>query len=588
MLIDNVSSVTIGGTAAADSNTIDFNTSAGVSISGPSATDDVVEGNAIDSNVVGVVITAQASSNTIGGTVAGTPNTIGSNTTNGIAILSGTGNAIRENVYRGTNGTIATPVGGRQRYRRGPERQRQYRGPVLFSAAQLQTNTGYTLSVLFNGVLPAGSSGQTITVNVYKYTAAARTSSVRRIRDGTAPQSVTIDLQTPLVAGTDQIVATATVAGDGTSSFSAPFTVTSAGTVSNTQDSGPGSLRFEIDNATPGAQIAFNIPTSDPNYSAATGNFTIRLLTPLTITTQVFIDGTTEAIDQDIPGAVIQITDGTGYDGGTPNLPYGIDLAGGSSGSTIKGLEVVGFAASGGAGILIESNDNAIVNNWIGTDAAGNNLGNGDGVVIEGTGSGNTIGGTAAGAGNTIGFNAIAGISISGTSTDGNLVEGNDIGTNGVASNLANGTGVVLSDDPGNTIGGTTFGAANIIGFNTNAGVLISNSTGDLVLGNWIGTDAFNDKMGNGVGIEIDGSSGNSIGGILGGTIDPGQAFPAWFTESLTYSGTDVPPGARSPAPPALCPASAISSISTGRPGSRSEGLPRTGASPGPPPPTTW
>ena len=415
--------------------------------------------------------------------------------------------------------------------------------PVLFSASQLQTNAGYTLSVLFNGVLPAGSSGQTITVDVYKYTATARTFLGTADWDGTPPESVTIDLQAPLVAGTDQIVATATVAGDGTSSFSAPFTVSSAGTVSNTQDSGPGSLRFEFANATPGAQIAFSIPTSEPNYSPATGNFTIRLLTPLTITTRVFIDGTTEAIDQDIPGAVIQITDGTGSDGGTPNLPYGIDLASGSNGSTIKGLDVVGFSAPGGVGILIESNDNAIVNNWIGTDAAGNNLGNGDGVVIQGTGSGNTIGGTTAGAGNTIGFNAIAGISISGTAADGNLVEGNFIGTNGVASNLANGTGVVLSDDPGNTIGGTTFGAANIIGFNTNAGVLISTSTGDLVLGNWIGTDAFNDKMGNGVGIEIYGSSGNSIGGTVGGTIDPGQAFPAWFTESLTYSGTDAPRG---------------------------------------------
>ena len=262
------------------------------------------------------------------------------------------------------------------------------------------------------------------------------------------------------------------------------------------------------------------------------------MLSPLTIATQVFIDGTTEA--NDIPGAVIQITDGTGSDGSTPSLPYGIDLADGSDYSTIKGLDVEGFAAAGGVGILIDSNDNTIVDNWIGTDDAGNNLGNGDGVVIEGTASGNTIGGTAAGAGNTIGFNANAGISISGTSANGNLVEGNDIGTNGVAANLANGTGVVLSDDPGNTIGGTTFGAANIIGFNTNAGVSISNSTGDLVLGNWIGTDAFNDKMGNGIGIEIDGSSGISIGGTVGGTIDPTQAFPAWFTESLTYSGTDV------------------------------------------------
>ena len=385
-----------------------------MSISGASGTGNVVEGNAINANAVGVVISAQASSNTVGGIVAGTPNTIGSNTTNGITILSGTGNAVRENLYQGTNGTISTPSVAASDIVVAPNANGNIAAPVLYSAAQDQTSTGYTLSVLFTGVLPASSNGQPITVDVYKYTSTARTFLGTADWDGTAPESVTIDLQAPLVAGTDQIVATATVAGDGTSSFSAPFTVTSAGTVSNTQDSGPGSLRFELAEATPGTQIEFSIPASDPNYSAATGNFTIHLLSPLTISTQVFIDGTTEAINEDIPGAVIQITDGTASDGGSPTLPYGIDLAAGSNGSTIKGLEIVGFTAPGGAGILIESNDNTVVDNWIGTDPAGNNLGNDEGVVIDGTGSGNTIGGSVAGTGNTIGFNADAGVSISG------------------------------------------------------------------------------------------------------------------------------------------------------------------------------
>jgi len=98
--------------------------------------------------------------------------------------------------------------------------------------------------------------------------------------------------------------------------------------------------------------------------------------------------------------------------------------------------------------------------------------------------------------------------------------------------------GVVLANDPGNTIGGTTLGAANVIGFNAIAGVLITGSSTDLVWGNYIGTDRFNDKMGNGIGIEINGSSNNSIGGTVSGTLDPNQVFPAWFTESLTYSGS--------------------------------------------------
>ena len=52
--------------------------------------------------------------------------------------------------------------------------------------------------------------------------------------------------------------------------------------------------------------------------------------------------------------------------------------------------------------------------------------------------------------------------------------------------------------------------------------------------------------MGNGIGIEVDNSAGNSIGGTLSGSVNgsvsgilsPTQTFPAWFTESLTYSGS--------------------------------------------------
>jgi len=540
VLIDNVPDNLVGGTTSA-ANTIGFNSAAGVSIAGAAAVGNVVVGNLIVSNAVGVAISAQASSNTIGGTVPGAPNAIGSNTTNGVSILSGTGNAVRENLYQATNGTVTTPSVAASDIAVAQNANGNLAAPVLFSAAQEQTSTSpaaYTLSVLFTGAFPNVSSSNPVHIDVYQYTATERSFVGTADWDGSSPQSVTIALQNPLVAGVDQIVATATFDGDGTSPFSAPFTVASVATVSNTQDAGPGSLRFAIANATSGAQLQFSIPTSDPHYSAATGNFTISLLSPLSISTQVFIDGSTEATNQGLKVAFIQITDGTGSDGATPTLPYGIGLAAGSNGSTIKDLEIVGFQS--GAGILIESKDNTIIGNSIGTDAVGDNLGNNAGIVIDGAGSDNTIGGATTGAGNTIGFNAAAGLSISASLAVGNVVEGNYIGTNGAATNLANGVGVLLENDPGNTIGGTTLGAANIIGFNTIAGVLITGSSGDLVWGNYIGTDEFNDKMGNKVGIEIDGSSSNSIGGTISGSIDLTQAFPAAFTESLTYSGTDA------------------------------------------------
>ncbi len=125
------------------------------------------------------------------------------------------------------------------------------------------------------------------------------------------------------------------------------------------------------------------------------------------------------------------------------------------------------------------------------------------------------------------------------------------LGVTPTGGNAGNGVGVLLSNAPGSTIGGTTLGAANIIGFNTVAGVLLSGSSNDLVLGNYIGTDPFNDQMGNKVGIEIDGSSSNSIGGTVSGTVggtisgslDPNQPFPSGFTETLNYSGSDVQGG---------------------------------------------
>ena len=189
-----------------------------------------------------------------------------------------------DNSFQGTNGTITTPSVAASDIALAPNANGNLTAPVLYSAVQAQTSNGYTLSVLFTGVLPSGTTGQPITIDVYQITNAARTFLGTGVWDGvSAAESVTIDLQGPLVIEQDQVVATASVAGSGTSAFSAPFEIGSSGSVSNTQDSGPGSLRFALANAPAGSTIDFSIPTTDPNYSAATGNFTIKLLSPLIV-----------------------------------------------------------------------------------------------------------------------------------------------------------------------------------------------------------------------------------------------------------------------------------------------------------------
>ena len=97
---------TIGGTTAAAQNLISAN-NWGVRLDGASATDNLVEGNLIGTNITaktglgnefnGVIFSNNASDNTIGGTVSGAGNTIAFNLLAGVLVQSGTGNSILTN-----------------------------------------------------------------------------------------------------------------------------------------------------------------------------------------------------------------------------------------------------------------------------------------------------------------------------------------------------------------------------------------------------------------------------------------------------------------------------------------------------------
>src|SRR5262249_7966851 len=131
-----------------------------------------------------------------------------------------------------------------------------------------------------------------------------------------------------------------------------------------------------------------------------------------------------------------------------------------------------------------------------------------------------TIGGTSAGAGNVISSND-RGVLLT-NARSGNLVQGNWIGTNASdATNLGNATGIAISDSTNNTIGGTTRGARNIISGNSVRGVQFTGSTttGNVVEGNLIGTDnAGTGALGNGTGVEVSGGAfNNTIGGVAPG-----------------------------------------------------------------------
>ncbi|MBW4540517.1 MAG: DUF4347 domain-containing protein [Myxacorys chilensis ATA2-1-KO14] len=234
--------------------------------------------------------------------------------------------------------------------------------------------------------------------------------------------------------------------------------------VTNTNDSGEGSLRQAILNAN-----AFSGKDTVSFGIGGSGVRTIALASALPdITDAVIIDGTTQEGYTTTP--IIELN---GAGAGTAN---GLTLKSGDN--TVKGLIINRFTENG---IWIEGvGGNTVQGNYIGTDATGTgNFGNAlDGVSINS--SNNTIGGTT---GNVIANNQGSGISIEGNVT-GNRIQQNsiflntdlgiDLGNDGVTANDpgdidtgANGlqnTAVLTIAEPSSTgtaISGTFDGAAN-------------------------------------------------------------------------------------------------------------------------------
>jgi CSLREA domain-containing protein len=275
-------------------------------------------------------------------------------------------------------------------------------------------------------------------------------------------------------------------------------------TVTNTNNSGPGSLRQAISDANnnPGADaIEFNIPG------------TARTISPtsplLTITTAVTIDGMTQPGFSGQP--LIELN------GANAVVGSGL-FVNGAPQCVIRGLAITRFSSDGLS--LDNSPGHIIEGNYLGLNpsgvAAGNIL---NGIETDFT-SGVTIGGTVAAARNVISGNLQHGVSSTGSS---NLdVVGNYIGVNAAgAAALGNGFDGVAINNSLAAVGKITSGARNVISGNGRHGVRVFGlSGGSAVNGNYIGADATGAAdLGNsvdGVSIELTSLSG---AGILANTI---------------------------------------------------------------------
>jgi hypothetical protein len=307
------------------------------------------------------------------------------------------------------------------------------------------------------------------------------------------------------------VVILAVAFGDASVAHAATFTVT------NTNDSGAGSLRQAITDAnnSPGADtINFNISGSG-----------VKTISPSSelpaITDPVTIDGytqpgTKENTQTQGTNAVLRVQ----INGANAPLATGLIIGSDAANCVIKGLVINRFA--GGIWVDSGSSGNRIEGNFIGTGPSGQaNLGHDESGVYIFDAADNTVGGTSPGKRNLISGNG-DGVRIRGVEATGNKVEGNLIGTKkDGASALGNFRhGVYILEADNNVIGGTTSGTANVIAFNGGDGVHLergfngADPTGNRILGNSIYANG-------GLGIDLMGGSEDSDGRTDN---DPGDA----------------------------------------------------------------
>lgn len=355
-------------------------------------------------------------------------------------------------------------------------------------------------------------------------------------------------------------------------------------TVTNTNDSGVGSLRTAISSANTGAGniVAFNIPTSDPGYNASTGVFTIQVLSllPAIQNMNIVVDGTTQTTNvgntnPDGPEICIR---------GNGVLEYGICFP--TSGNSVKGISFNGFQIGVliyRAVAMINCNNNVVDGcyfgvNYNGTAADPNDIG----VAIYDNATSNTVkncllsGNTYAGVGirkannnfvenniigcdktisyripnyygvgidsasyttvggtmlkrNYISGNDYAGVAINTNQSHDNIIMSNYIGVNGTAAShtdsISNFYGIAINESYNNQIGGMQ-GQENLISGNSDAGIAILGqaATNNIIRSNLIGTNAAgSDSIPNGNGILISSSGSNVIGGAGAGNVISGN-----------------------------------------------------------------
>ena len=277
--------------------------------------------------------------------------------------------------------------------------------------------------------------------------------------------------------------------------------------------------------------------------------------------TGVVVEGNTIGTDANSDTGLGNDYSGVQIDSAATMNTIGGTTAGAGNLISDNGDDGILISDTGTSGNVVEGNNVGL--NVAQSAALGNTFG---GVAIINGATDNTIGGTSSGAANTVAGNGTASnasftysnVAVYDTGTSGNVVEGNFIGTTASSASGLNAT----SDDgvfvgygaTGNTIGGSTAAARNIISGNSDAGVRVFDAgpAGNTIEGNYVGTNvAGNAALANsttGVLIESDGTAGETstnnlvIDNVLSGNGESGVAIEnaSQNTIEANLIGTDA------------------------------------------------
>lgn len=201
--------------------------------------------------------------------------------------------------------------------------------------------------------------------------------------------------------------------------------------------------------------------------------------------------------------------------------------------SVVRGLAITDYSI----GIVIGSDANVIEGNFIGTELSGStSSSNRTGVFVQQGATGNTIGGSTPEARNLISGNSNEGLAVLGTGT---RVSGNLIGTDvtGTAAIANDQVGISIRGATNTLVGGLLPTESNVISGNEKAGVSIqSNAEGTQVQGNIFGADATAEQpIHGGQHIFV-----RQTGNILIGGVESGAANRFVFGRNALQSAIDV------------------------------------------------